>query len=399
VDVAAAGGLVPRILDVGGGFGVAYADESALDVGELATMLDGALRRVATDHGWPLPELQVEPGRFLVANAGVTLYRVLARKEAGGRRLVAVDGGMSDNLRPMLYDAVHAIRPAGAAPAGVPVTTTVVGRHCESGDVLAHGVRLPSGLARGDLVAVAATGAYAYSLSSQYNRFGRPAVVGAADGRAEVWLRREDTADMDRLEVAPGRQDPDAYGAPAGIEIRPARPADGRAFLEFWRPILGEEERLARSEPARETARSYTRRFRRSWSTDEAHIVAVAGQRVIGSVVVSRDPHPVTRHVASLAIAVAADHRRRGIGSALLAESFRWARWSAVQKLLLSVYPENTAAMSLYRRFGFVEEGRLSRQSRRGSGYADEILMAAWLDGEGQAGAVAPAGWILREPP
>src|SRR5204863_8843202 len=142
---------------------------------------------------------------------------------AGGRRLVAVDGGMSDNLRPMLYGAVHAVEPAGEWPAGVPVAMTVVGRHCESGDVLARDVRLPSELTPGDLLAVAATGAYAYPLASAYNRYGRPAVAGVADGNAGLWLRREDAADMDRLEVPPGRLDLDAVSAPNGIEIRAAR--------------------------------------------------------------------------------------------------------------------------------------------------------------------------------
>jgi diaminopimelate decarboxylase len=388
VRAAAEAGLAPRVLDVGGGFGVAYADEPALDIGGLAEALGHTLQRAASQHGWPLPELQVEPGRFFVANAGVTLYRVLGRKEAGGRRLVAVDGGMSDNLRPMLYGAVHAVQPASAGPPGVPATMTIVGRHCESGDVLAPDVRLPSGLDRGDLLAFGATGAYTYSLASNYNRFGRPAVVGVADGRAVRWLRREDAADMDRLEVPPRPLDAGLRASLDGIEIRPARPADARSFLEFWRLILGEEERLARAEPVRDTARAYARRFRRSWSSEEAHIVAVSGDRVVGNVVVSRDPHPVTRHVASLGIAVAADHRGRGIGAALLAESFRWARSVGVRKLLLSVYPGNTAAIALYRKFGFVEEGRLSRQSRRPDGFEDEILMAAWL--EPDAGAEDP---------
>jgi diaminopimelate decarboxylase len=382
VDAAASAGVVPQIIDVGGGFGVSYGGEAALDIAALAASLARTLERAAAAHRWALPALQVEPGRYLVANAGVTLYRVISRKDAGGRRLVAVDGGMSDNLRPMLYGAVHPVEPASAPPAGVRATMTVVGRHCESGDVLAREVRLPSGLTRGDLLAVAATGAYAYSLASSYNRFGRPAVVGVAGGHAVLWLRREDAADMDRLEVASGRPPPEATGAPDGVEIRPARASDARSFLAFWQAILGEEERLARSDPVRDNARAYARRFRRSWSSEESHIVALDGNRVVGNVVVSRDPHPVTHHVASLAIAVAADHRGRGIGGALLAEAHRWARWAGVRKLLLSVYPRNAAAIALYRKFGFIEEGRLSRQSRNAGRYEDEILMAAWIDPE-----------------
>jgi diaminopimelate decarboxylase len=133
---------------------------------------------------------------------------VLARKTAGGRTLVAVDGGMSDNLRPALYGAFHEIRAAGPASADLEPAdrepATVVGRHCESGDVLAPHAELPSELGRGDLVAVAATGAYTYSLASVYNRFGRPSVVGVRDGAATRWIRREEPDDMDRLDVILG---------------------------------------------------------------------------------------------------------------------------------------------------------------------------------------------------
>lgn len=192
-SVAALAEIEPRIWDVGGGFGVAYGNEEPLDVDALATALHAELG----------PQVQVEPGRALVANPGLTLYRVLARKRAGGATLLAVNGGMSDNLRPALYDARHAIRavvPGGAATE----TVTVVGRHCESGDVLAPAATLARDLARGDLVAMAATGAYAYPLASIYNRFGRPAVVGVREGEATLWIRREEADDMDRLDVILG---------------------------------------------------------------------------------------------------------------------------------------------------------------------------------------------------
>jgi len=196
--VAADAGIRPAILDVGGGFGVTYTDETPSEPATIATALRDELDAASVDA-----ELQVEPGRVVVANPGLTLYRVLARKQAGGRSLVAVDGGMSDNLRPALYDARHDV----AAVASMEAPTervTVVGRHCESGDVVAEDIALPSGLARGDLLAVAATGAYTYPLASAYNRFGRPAVVGVRDGRATLWIRREDVDDMDRLDVILG---------------------------------------------------------------------------------------------------------------------------------------------------------------------------------------------------
>jgi len=121
-----------------------------------------------------------------------TLYRVGDRRTLGdGRTVIAVDGGMSDNIRPMLYDARYTVAPASRRRGPVDETVTIVGRHCESGDVLADAVALPSDVERGDLLAFAATGAYTYPLASTYNRVGRPAVVAVEDGRATVWVRRE----------------------------------------------------------------------------------------------------------------------------------------------------------------------------------------------------------------
>jgi diaminopimelate decarboxylase len=191
-------GIRPAIIDVGGGFGVTYTDETPSDVVAVAAALRDELDANGSDAA-----LQIEPGRAIIANPGLTLYRVLSRKQAGGRNLVAIDGGMSDNLRPALYDARHDVA-AVSNGNGPTEQVTVVGRHCESGDVVVDDVSLPAGLARGDLLAVAATGAYTYPLASAYNRFGRPAVVGVRDGDATLWLRREDVDDMDRLDVILG---------------------------------------------------------------------------------------------------------------------------------------------------------------------------------------------------
>ena len=196
LGVAADAEIRPSVIDVGGGFGVTYTDETPSDVAAVAAALRDELDDVDA-------ELRVEPGRAIIANPGLTLYRVLARKQSGGRDLVAIDGGMSDNLRPALYDARHAVA-AVARSEGPTRRVTVVGRHCESGDLVADDVALPTGLERGDLLAVAATGAYTYPLASAYNRFGRPAVVGVRDGEAMLWIRREDVDDMDRLDVILG---------------------------------------------------------------------------------------------------------------------------------------------------------------------------------------------------
>jgi ribosomal protein S18 acetylase RimI-like enzyme len=322
----------------------------------------------------------VEPGRWLVANPGVTLYRVAGRKRTpDGSVLIAVDGGMSDNLRPALYGARHPVLVASARRDGVPLErVTVVGRNCESGDELARGVELPAGLERGDLLGFGATGAYAYPLASAYNRFGRPAVVAVEDGRATPWLRREDAADMDRLEIPARRGLP---AAPPGISIRPARPSDAVSFLEHWRAIVA-EGRWIRSERVEHAEREYRRRFRRASTPDAAQLVALEDDRVIGHVAIARETHEVARHVATLGMAVSPDRRHGGVGRALLAEAFRWAARHGIEKLVLSVYPENRAAIALYASFGFIQEGRLARHSRKSYGDEDEILMAAWIGTE-----------------
>jgi diaminopimelate decarboxylase len=371
-------GASAGVVDIGGGFGVTYTEEQPLAVAELASELADRIAAGAARRSIAPPSLIVEPGRSLIANAVITLYRVGSVKELpDGGRLLAVDGGMSDNIRPMLYGAHFRVAAASPAPTSGLVRCTVVGKHCEPGDILADGIELPSEVAPGSLLAFAATGAYTYSMASNYNRVGRPAVVAVRLGGTERWLRREDAADMDRLEGAVVRGDPRVQQAD-GVRVRPARPGDARSFVEMWREVVA-EQRYVRSDDARRPVRFYRRRFRRSWNEREAQIVAVDGRRIVGHLSVQRDPHPVAQHVATLGIAVAADRRGGGVGSALLAEALRWARDAGVEKIVLSVYPHNTAAIALYRKFGFVEEGRLVRQSRKAYGYEDEILMARWL--------------------
>ena len=375
-SVRRATGVELEVLDIGGGFGVRYASEHPLDLDRLASAILGRVAQDAAARGVAPPVVAVEPGRSLVANPVLTLYAVGAVKDVGGARVAAVDGGMSDNPRPSLYGARYSV--VAARPRSTESrVATVVGRHCESGDVVAEGVELPADLRRGDLLAVAATGAYTYAMASAYNRAGRPAVVGVRDATVTPWLRREDAADLDRLEVAAYRA-PSVVPPPEGIEIRAATPRDAVAFLEFWSAIVS-EGRSVRSETVRHPARVYRRRFRRSWTDREAQVLAVEGDRVVGHLYVQREEHPATRHVATLGIAVAATHRGRGIGGTLMGECLRWARGVGVEKVLLSVYPHNTAAIALYRKYGFVEEGRLARQSRKSYGDEDEILMATWL--------------------
>ena len=186
-------------LCVGGGLGVAYvAGERAPTIGQWGH----AMREVAHEVGLGDDvRLLAEPGRAIVAQAGVTLYRVGVVKPVSQRTYVAVDGGMSDNPRPVLYgsgyEAFDVVRPKAPRPQVV----RLVGKHCESGDVLIDEAWLPEATGVGDVIATPVTGAYGYSMSSNYNRVPRPAVVFVADGHAREVLRRETFDDLARLEV------------------------------------------------------------------------------------------------------------------------------------------------------------------------------------------------------
>lgn len=182
-------------LDLGGGFCAPYLPgENSFDLNGFAHRLRVALNYECAVHRMPVPRLLVEPGRSIVANAGVTLYRVVVVKRGVSRTFVAVDGGMSDNPRPALYGAKYAVRLVGRG--GKPRPVTVVGRHCEAGDVLAEDVPLPADVRAGDLLAVPATGAYHHALASNYNQVCRPPVVAVRDGVARPVVRRETEEDL-----------------------------------------------------------------------------------------------------------------------------------------------------------------------------------------------------------
>ncbi|KQS07702.1 diaminopimelate decarboxylase [Curtobacterium sp. Leaf183] len=197
-------GPVPE-LNLGGGWGIDYTEaDSAFEPEDIADALAAIVAEACAERGIPVPDVAVEPGRYIVGPAGVTLYRVGTIKpvqlevEGGGsatRTYVSVDGGMSDNARPALYGAEYTARLARTSDADA-VLTRVVGKHCESGDVVVHDEYLPGDVHRGDLLAVAATGAYCWSLASNYNHVGRPPVVAVADGRARILVRGEGIDDL-----------------------------------------------------------------------------------------------------------------------------------------------------------------------------------------------------------
>lgn len=189
-------------LDLGGGHGIAYRPgEPTLDLASLGSRLRAELARGCAAAGLPVPRLAVEPGRAIVGPAGVVLYRVLSVKRTGAHTFVAVDGGMSDNPRPALYGVRYAPRLIGRRPSAAPEPVTVVGRHCEAGDVLAADVPLPGDLRPGDLLAVPVAGAYHLSMASAYNLVGRPPVVAVTEGQARLLVRRESLADIQERDI------------------------------------------------------------------------------------------------------------------------------------------------------------------------------------------------------
>ncbi|TDB39123.1 MAG: diaminopimelate decarboxylase [Actinobacteria bacterium] len=195
-------GYVVRELDTGGGLGIAYGlpDEPSTvkDYGKV--IVDGIKEHVE-EHGLPVPRMAVEPGRSIVANAGVTLYTVGAIKEIPNiRTYVAVDGGMSDNIRTSLYDAHYEALIANKADQPREMVATVAGKHCESGDIIVNDAPLQCPEV-GDILCVCATGAYCQSMSSNYNKQVRPAVVMVNDGEARVIVRRETYDDLMKCEV------------------------------------------------------------------------------------------------------------------------------------------------------------------------------------------------------
>ncbi|MCQ6552798.1 diaminopimelate decarboxylase [Streptomyces sp. C10-9-1] len=190
-------------IDLGGGLGIAYTSgDDPREPHEIAKALSEIVSRECEAAGLRTPRISVEPGRAIVGPTAFTLYEVGTVKPLEGlRTYVSVDGGMSDNIRTALYDAEYSVALVSRTSDAEPMLSRVVGKHCESGDIVVRDAFLPADLAPGDLVAVPATGAYCRSMASNYNHALRPPVVAVADGAARVIVRRETEEDLLRLDV------------------------------------------------------------------------------------------------------------------------------------------------------------------------------------------------------
>jgi diaminopimelate decarboxylase len=202
-DIRSAHGIEPPELDLGGGFGIAYTTQ---DDPRRPVELADSLRRIVKEDcdalGLAVPRLSFEPGRAIVGQAVFTLYEVGTVKDVDGiRTYVSVDGGMSDNIRTALYDASYSATIASRASTAPPMLARVVGKHCESGDIVVKDEFLPADVQPGDLLAVPGTGAYCRSMASNYNHVPRPPVVAVSDGTARVIVRRETEDDLLALDV------------------------------------------------------------------------------------------------------------------------------------------------------------------------------------------------------
>lgn len=204
VDVAASWrknyDYTAQVINVGGGFGIKYVQEDhPLKPEEFVKAIVKTIKDEATKHNFPLPEIDIEPGRSIVGPAGYNLYKVGSMKEIPGLvPYVAVDGGMGDNIRPALYQAKYETVLTNDPQRKASQEFHVAGKYCESGDILAD-AKLPL-LKAGDILAMLDTGAYGYSMASNYNRNPRPAVVFAEDGKAQVVIRRESLEDLVHLD-------------------------------------------------------------------------------------------------------------------------------------------------------------------------------------------------------
>ena len=195
-------------LDLGGGYGIAYLEnEATVEPSDVLPVIGKAIRAACAKYSLQLPVISIEPGRNIVGPTMFTLYEVgtvkdVVLEDGSIRKYISVDGGMSDNARTALYDAEYSAVIAQRASTAPTALSRLVGKHCETGDIIIRDIQLPSDVVPGDLIATPATGAYGRSMASNYNHVPRPPVVAVIDGKARVIVRRETEADLLALDVA-----------------------------------------------------------------------------------------------------------------------------------------------------------------------------------------------------
>lgn len=206
IDVKEKLGVVFKVINLGGGFGIRYTEgDTPLKVADYVKAITDSVKEYFTGSYAQLPEIWVEPGRSIVGDAGTTLYTVGTSKDIPGvRKYVAVDGGMTDNPRPALYESKYEAMLANRANDAAEEVVSIAGKCCESGDMLIWDLDLPK-VNSGDLLAVACTGAYNYAMASNYNRIRRPAVVFVKDGNSDLVVKRESLQDIVSCDVVPER--------------------------------------------------------------------------------------------------------------------------------------------------------------------------------------------------
>jgi diaminopimelate decarboxylase len=199
-------GVTFSVINLGGGFGIRYVEgDSPLPLSQYVQAIADSINTNFARYDYPIPEIWIEPGRSIVGDAGTTLYTIGSSKDIPGvRKYVSVDGGMTDNPRPALYGAKYEAMLANRALEPNEETVSIAGKCCESGDMLIWDVKLPR-TKPGDLLAVSCTGAYNYSMASNYNRLRRPAVVFVRDGQADLVVRRETYEDVAGKDLVPER--------------------------------------------------------------------------------------------------------------------------------------------------------------------------------------------------
>ncbi|MBW7473506.1 diaminopimelate decarboxylase [Paenibacillus oenotherae] len=199
-------GIMFSVINLGGGFGIRYIEgDTPLPISQYVKAITDSIKTNFSNAGYTLPEIWVEPGRSMVGDAGTTLYTVGTSKDIPGvRKYIAVDGGMTDNPRPALYESKYEAILANRANEAAEETVSVAGKCCESGDMLIWDLELPKAKT-GDLLAVFCTGAYNYAMASNYNRIRRPAVVFVKDGQADLAVKRESLDNIIGNDVIPAR--------------------------------------------------------------------------------------------------------------------------------------------------------------------------------------------------